>query len=309
MYWLSFAEYCRERFGRRLYRAALDAHMTCPNRDGKISSGGCLFCSGSGSGEFAVPYDGQKLAREDLVYNHQDVPEGDFIAYFQAYTNTYDSPKRLLRLFDAALSDPLFAGISVATRPDCVPDEVMEVLVTLRDRYPEKFIWIELGLQTVHEKTARLIRRGYPLQVYDDCVKRLHENGFEVITHIIIGLPGETKEDILATAAHLNEVRTEGVKMHLLYYTDDSDLGRLYMRSPDDYHVLSKEEYADIVTDCIAVLDKDIVIHRLTGDGDGEHLLAPLWSKDKRAVLNTVRHLMKVWGYVQGCRANEYKSE
>ncbi|MCR5794855.1 MAG: TIGR01212 family radical SAM protein [Solobacterium sp.] len=306
MYWLSFAEYCRERFGRRLYRAALDAHMTCPNRDGRISYGGCLFCSGSGSGEFAVSYNGQKLTRDDLLYNRQEVPDGDFIAYFQAYTNTYDSPDRLFRLFDSALADPLFAGISIATRPDCIPEEVMQVLITLKERYPGKFIWIELGLQTVHERTTRMIRRGYPLEVYDGCVKRLHENGFEVITHMIIGLPGETKEDILATAAHLNSVRTEGVKMHLLYYTDDSDLGKLYMQAPDDFHVLTKEEYVDILTECIAVLDPDIVLHRMTGDGDGEHLLAPLWSKDKRSVLNAVRHMMKVKGYVQGCRANEY---
>lgn len=307
MYWLSFAEYCRNRFGRRLHRAALDAHMNCPNRDGRISYGGCLFCSDGGSGEFAVSYDGQKLSKEDLIYNHQDVPSGDFIAYFQAYTNTYDTPERLLRLFDSALNDPLFAGISIATRPDCLQDSVMKVLVSLKEKYPDKFIWIELGLQTAHEKTAELIRRGYSLPVYDDCVKRLHENGFEVITHMIIGLPGETKEDILKTVRHLDKVHTDGVKMHLLYYTDDSDLGRMYLQDPRQYHVLSKDEYIDIVTDCIAALDPSIVIHRMTGDGDGDHLIAPLWSKDKRAVLNGIRHMMKVRGYVQGCRANEYE--
>ena len=299
-YYYSFTDHCKESFGRKLYRVALDAGMTCPNRDGKIDTRGCIFCDEGGSGDFSIHYDGQSLTKEDLVYNHQDCRIGDYIAYFQAYTNTYDSIDRLEHLFSSALNDPLFAGISIATRPDCVHEETIELFKKLMKEFPDKFIWVELGLQTIHSKSAIFIRRGYPLSVYEECVKRLHEIDIPVITHIIIGLPNESKEDILETIHYLNQLKIDGVKLQLLHYLKGCDLGRMYENDPSLFHVLTMDEYVDIIVDCIGHLDKDIVIHRLTGDGDGELLLAPLWSKDKRKVLNQIRHELKVRNITQG---------
>jgi radical SAM protein (TIGR01212 family) len=304
-YYRSFPDYCRENFGRRLYRAALDAGMTCPNRDGTCGERGCLFCSAGGSGEFAVSYHGQKLTQEDLIYNHRKASPGDYIAYFQSYTNTYAPAGRLRFLFGSALEDPLFAGISVATRPDCVGEEVLDVLKDLKEKYPGKFIWIELGLQTMHEDTARLIRRGYTLDVFDSCVSRIHEAGIPVIVHIIAGLPGETPEHVYQTIRHLNDVRIEGIKIQLLHYLKDADLGQMYLAQPDRFHPLSEEEYIDIVTECIALLDPSVVIHRLTGDGEGSALIAPLWSRRKLHVLNEIRHQLKVRQIRQGCKKED----
>ena len=185
----TFSEYCQKTFGRKLYRAALDAGMTCPNRDGKLGNKGCIFCDEGGSGDFAVSYHGQKLKKEDLIYNHQDGQNGDYIAYFQSYTNTYAPVDRLRKLFAAALEDELFAGISIATRPDCLGKDVLALLAELKKSYPEKFIWCELGLQTIHEKTAVWLRRGYPLPVFDEAVRSLHALDIPVIVHCILGLP------------------------------------------------------------------------------------------------------------------------
>lgn len=298
--YLSFSEACKNRYGRRLYKVALDAGMTCPNRDGTCGTGGCIFCSGRGSGEFAIRFDGQKLHREDLVYNHQDAEEGDYIAYFQAFTNTYDRPERLARLYRAALDNDLFAGISIATRPDCLGKDVMDLLKKLKQEYPDKLIWTELGLQSMHEETAAYIRRGYPLKVFDEAVKELHEAGIEVIVHVIIGLPHEDKEMMLATIRHLSSLPVDGVKLQLLHYLADSDLGKAYLLHPEDFHVLSLQEYADIICACIKELRSDIVIHRLSGDGSPAKLLAPLWSKDKKRVLNTIRHELKTRNIRQG---------
>lgn len=300
--YLTFPDYCRRTFGRKLYRAALDCGMTCPNRDGTCGDRGCIFCSSRGSGDFAVAYDGQKLAKEDLVYNHQDAPAGDYIAYFQSYTNTYAPAERLYRLFSGALADPLFAGISVATRPDCLENETVEMLEKLRQEHPDKFIWIELGLQTIHEKTAVYIRRGYPLSVFDDAVERLHKAGIPVIVHVIIGLPGEDEKMVLETVRHLNTVGIQGIKLQLLHYLKDSDLGSAYMACPEAFHPLDIDEYAAAVAECIAVLDPSVVIHRISGDGNGEQLLAPLWSRNKKQVLNRIRHELKARNIIQGCR-------
>ncbi len=300
--WYTFPEYCRRTFGRKLYRAALDAGMTCPNRDGTVGKGGCIFCGEGGSGDFAVHFDGGDLSREELLFNHQQAEAGDYIAYFQSYTNTYAPADCLERIFSGALSNPLFAGISIATRPDCMGEEVMNLLARLRRAYPEKFIWIELGLQSMHEASAVWMRRGYPLSVFDDCVRRLHELDIPVIVHVIIGLPDETPQMIYATIRHLNEVGIFGIKLQLLHYLKDTDLGRMYLENPEAYHILSLEEYTEIVTECIAILDRNVVIHRLTGDGNREQLLAPLWSLDKRRVINTIRHACSVKGIVQGSR-------
>ncbi len=304
-YYRSFTDHCKEEYGRKLYRVALDAGMTCPNRDGKIDTRGCIFCDEGGSGDFAIHYDGQKLSKEDLIYNHQVAEEGDYIAYFQAYTNTYDSIERLHHLFSSALSDPLFAGISIATRPDCITEETIELFKELKDRYPNKFIWIELGLQTIHPKSTIFIRRGYPLNVYEECVNRLHEIHIPVITHIIIGLPNETKQDMLETIHYLNTLKIEGIKLQLLHYLKGCDLGRMYENDPSLFHVLTMEEYVDIIVDCVGNLNKDVVIHRLTGDGAGDLLLAPTWSKDKRRVLNLIRHELKERNITQGSLLNE----
>lgn len=298
----SLPDYFKKEFGRRLYKVPLDAGMTCPNRDGTAGRGGCLFCSAGGSGEFALRFTGQKLTRQDLIYNHQKAEEGDFIAYFQSFTNTYAPAEELRKLYAAALDNPLFAGISIATRPDCFPQEVYALLGELKQAYPDKFIWVELGLQSIHEDTAVMIRRGYRLEVFDECVRRLKEMDIPVIVHVIIGLPGENAEMVYQTIRHLNTLKISGIKLQMLHWLSDSDLGRLYMADPDSYHPLTMEEYTDIVSECIARLDPDIVIHRLTGDGSDETLLAPLWTKDKLNVLNQIRHELKIKNIRQGCR-------
>ncbi len=298
--YLSFPAWCKEAYGRKLYRTALDANMTCPNRDGKIDTRGCIFCAG-GSGDFAVKYDGQPMRREQMVFNHQNASEGDYIAYFQAYTNTYAPVERLRKLFTAALEDPLFAGISIATRPDCVDADVLSLLKELKQNHPEKLFMVELGLQSIHESSAKWMRRGYPLEVFDECVRGLREADIDVIVHVIIGLPFENPEMILETIHHLNACHIQGVKLQLLHYLKGTDLGDLYEKHPDQFHVLSLEEYADLIALCIGHLNPDIVIHRLSGDGNGEYLLAPLWSKDKRRVLNTISRQLKVKNITQGC--------
>ena len=196
----------------------------------------------------------------------------------------------------------MFAGISIATRPDCLGPEVIALLDDLHAKYPDKILWVELGLQTMHERTAAFIRRGYPLSVFDEAVKNLHAIGAEVIAHVIIGLPNEDENMILETIDHLNEVGIDGVKLQLLHYLKGTDLGRLYLASPDLFHVLSIEEYVSIIADCIARLDPSIVVNRLTGDGAADLLLAPLWSKDKRNVLNQINHKLKEENITQGCR-------
>ena len=298
----SLPDYFKKEFGRRLYKVPLDAGMTCPNRDGTAGRGGCLFCSAGGSGEFAIRFTGQKLTRQDLIYNHQKAEEGDFIAYFQSFTNTYAPAEELRKLYAAALDNPLFAGISIATRPDCFPQEVYALLGELKQAYPDKFIWVELGLQSIHEDTAVMIRRGYRLEVFDECVRRLKEMDIPVIVHVIIGLPGENAEMVYQTIRHLNTLKISGIKLQMLHWLSDSDLGRLYMADPGRYHPLTMEEYTDTVSECIARLDPDIVIHRLTGDGSDETLLAPLWTKDKLKVLNQIRHELKIKNIRQGCR-------
>jgi len=298
--WLSFPVWCKETYGRRLYRAALDGGFTCPVRDGTKGIGGCIFCNASGSGDFAIAYHGRPLTEEELIHNHQRNESGNYIAYFQAFTNTYGPVSYLEQLYKGALSDPLFAGISIASRPDCFSDEVYDLLFRLKKEFPGKFIWVELGLQTIHEKTAQWMRRGYSLEVFDECVRRLHELSIPVIVHIILGLPGESEDDVIQTVHHLNTLSVEGVKLQLLQYLDNADLGRLYQEHPEDYHPLTQDEYIHLVCTCIGHLDPSIVIHRLTGDGDREHLIEPSWSLRKGHVLNAIRHTLKVSGIHQG---------
>ncbi len=298
----SLNDYLKDTYGEKLYKIAIDAGFTCPNRDGTIAEGGCIFCSAGGSGDYAVRRARhtdiqEQLAAGRALFGSKQTGRG-CIAYFQAYTNTYGPLSRLRALYAEALREPAVAGISVGTRPDCVPESTVTMLVDLMREFPDKFVWIELGLQTIHEETALFIRRGYTLDVYDNCVSLLHQAHIPVVTHVILGLPGETQEHVLSTIAHLNDIRTWGIKLHLLHVLRDTDLAKLYAQGV--YRPLTQTEYTDLVIACLEHLSPDVVIHRLTGDGPKDLLLAPLWSADKRNVLNTIHHTMKTRGSYQG---------
>lgn len=305
----SLDAYLKNTFGEKLYKIAIDAGFTCPNRDGTLGKGGCIFCSAGGSGDYAVKatehvsiaeqitagismFGTQKASRLSDSETHR------FIAYFQAYTNTYGSIPRLRALYTEALKEPSVAGISIATRPDCVSENIVSMIVNMMKDFPDKFVWIELGLQTIHSKTADFIRRGYPLSVYDECVSMLRQVNLPVITHVILGLPFEIKERMLSTIDYLNRIGTWGVKLQLLHVLRGTDLAKHYEQGT--YQPLSQDSYIDLVIDCLERLAPDIVVHRLTGDGPRDLLLAPDWSLDKRGVLNTLHHTMKLRGSCQG---------
>lgn len=298
----SLDAYLKNTYGEKLYKIAIDAGFTCPNRDGTLGRGGCIFCSAGGSGDFAVKTTetasvSEQLSKGIALFGHKRIGQR-YIAYFQAYTNTYGPIWRLRTLYEAALREDSVAGISIATRPDCISADTVSLLIDLLEQFPDKFIWVELGLQTIHEKTAGLIRRGYPLSVYDECTAMLHQTRIPVITHMILGLPGELKEHALSTIDYLNSCHTHGVKLQLLHVLRGTDLETLY--SQGRYQPLSQESYIDLVIDCLERLRPDIVVHRLTGDGPKELLSAPLWSLNKRNVLNTLHHTMKLRGAYQG---------
>ena len=293
----------KNQYGEKVYRLAVNAGMTCPNRDGTLDTRGCLFCSRGGSGEFAVSVSGrtvsEQLALGVSMFSGKKV--GDrYIAYFQAYTNTYASVEYLESIFTQALSHPAVIGISIATRPDCLPRDVLELLGALKDRFPHKFIWIELGLQTIHENTARLIRRGYELPCFEEAFWALFRLSVPVIVHVILGLPGESRKHMLETIAYLNRINPFGVKLQLLHMLKGTDLAKYYAEGR--FAVLEKDAYLELVADCLEHLSPRIVIHRLTGDGPKNLLIAPLWSGNKRDVLNRLHRYLKERGTVQGCR-------
>lgn len=301
----SLDAWCKNTLQHKCYKIALNAHMTCPNRDGTKGTRGCIFCSAGGSGDFAVsaldkPIEEQLTEGAALLSGKVKLPENEpcIIAYFQAYTNTYAPVPYLEEIFSRALSSPRVCGISIATRPDCLPGEVLSLLVSLRERFPGKFVWVELGLQTIHEATARFIRRGYDLDCFEEAVTQLHTAGIPVIVHTILGLPGETREQMLETISYLNRLRPFGVKLQLLHVLKDTDLAACYEAGTFD--VLSEEAYLNLVVDCLEHLSPDIVVHRVTGDGPGKLLLAPLWSRDKRGVLNRLHGLLKERNTFQG---------
>lgn len=298
----SLDAFLKNTYGEKLYKIAVDAGFTCPNRDGTLGSGGCIFCSAGGSGEFAVKTADHPSVTDQIetglsLFAHKRVGQR-FIVYFQAYTNTYGPLTHLRALYTEALRHPDVAGISIATRPDCITENIVTMLVNLRQIFSDKFVWVELGLQTIHEKTADFIRRGYPLSVYDSCVSLLSQADIPVITHIIIGLPGEGEEALLSTIDHLNQLGTWGVKLQLLHVLRDTALAGYYFDG--SYTPLARDAYIDLVIACLEHLSPDIVIHRLTGDGPKDLLLAPLWSLDKRSVLNTLHHTMKLRAACQG---------
>lgn len=288
--------YCKETFGEKIYKIALDGGFTCPNRDGTIGYGGCIFCSRGGSGEFAADI------HEDIQKGLSlfgDKKTGDkFIAYFQAYTGTYDKPERLYSLYFAALSHEKIIGISVATRPDCLGEEVLEVFKKLQREFPHKLIWIELGLQTIHPDTAAYIRRGYELPVFETAVKQLKALNIPIIVHTILGLPGEDEKRILETIDYVNQIKPFGIKLQLLHILKDTDLAADYEKGL--VPVYTKDEYLRILLSCITRLNPNIVIHRITGDGPKDLLIAPTWSLNKRDVLNSFHKLCRETGSFQG---------
>ena len=297
----------KRRFGTKVYKIALEGGMTCPNRDGTIGTGGCIFCSAGGSGDFAVPLQGAAGMTEESVHRQIDLAisrisrkmgssPGAYIAYFQSYTNTYAPVSYLRQLFTAAILHPEIRALSIAPRPDCLPEEVLDLLEELNQIKP---VWIELGLQTIHPDTARLIRRGYELDCFTDAKNRLRRRGLEVIVHVILGLPGEDRTQMLETVSWLGSNDIQGIKLQLLHILKGTDLALLYEQTP--FPVMSMEEYLDLVIDCVSLLPPEIVIHRITGDGPKNLLIAPLWSANKRLVLNTLTRRFQERGITQGC--------
>ncbi len=288
MEYYSFNRYLHERFGCKVYKISINGGFTCPNRDGTLGTRGCIFCSAGGSGDFAESTElsiTQQIEKgKERVKNK--IKSGKYIAYFQAFTNTYAPVETLRKKFTQAINHPDIVMLSVATRPDCLPEEVIELLKELNDIKP---VCVELGLQTIHEKSAEYIRRGYKLECYDNAVKRLKAAGLEVVCHIILGLPGETKSDMLESVDYACKSGIDGIKLQLLHVLKGTDLAKDYEN--EKFRVLTMDEYLDILKSCLDIIPKNIVIHRLTGDGAKKDLIAPLWSADKKRVLNAVSRL------------------
>ncbi len=286
---LTVNEYCKQQFGQKLYKLSLDGGMTCPNRDGTLDTRGCIFCSAGGSGDFTPnrnkPIEDQiNEAKEKVSVKYK----GDkYIAYFQAYTNTYAPVETLRQIFMPVINRDDIAVLSIATRPDCLSDEILALLDELNQIKP---IWVELGLQTIHEKTAAYIRRGYHLEIYDKAMQDLNAIGIHTITHIILGLPGETKEDMLASVRHVVLQKSKGIKLQLLHVLKNTDLATDYQKGL--FKTMEFGEYVDLVAECVKLLPSDMVVHRLTGDGPKSLLIAPLWSADKKRVLNALHKKM-----------------
>lgn len=278
----------KERFGTKVYRLSLDGGFTCPNRDGTLGANGCIFCR-DGSGAFAERniqgINAQiENAKKKVAEKNKN---GKYIAYFQSYTNTYGSIEKMRKIFTEAINNPDIVALSIGTRPDCLPDETIKLLKELNNIKP---VWVELGLQTIHERTAEYIRRGYKLNIYDDAVIRLNAAGIEVITHMIIGLPGETVDDIVETAEYIGRSGAKGIKLQLLHVLSGTDLANDYLCGR--FKTLELSEYIEILAECIKVLPKNMIIHRMTGDGAKKDLIAPLWSADKKRVLNEINRFI-----------------
>ncbi len=290
MRYYALNDYLQDTFGEKVYKIALNGGFTCPNRDGTLDTRGCIFCSGAGSGEFAGKAEDSITAQIEQGKERikKKIKNGKYIAYFQAFTNTYAPVQRLRALYEEAVSHPDIAVLSVATRPDCLSQEVVALLQEMNRRKP---VWVELGLQTIHEKTAEYIRRGYPLSVYDGAVKALKEIGVQVIVHVILGLPGETEEEMKETVSYVGKSGADGIKLQLLHVMKGTDLERAYREG--NCRMMEAEEYVRLVADCIALLPERMVIHRMTGDGDKKTLIAPKWSMDKKRVLNALQKAIR----------------
>ena len=293
----SLNTYLKERFGEKVYKLALDGGFTCPTRDGTKDSRGCIFCLG-GSGDFSIPVgENVEEAIETAKAVVADKGAGKYIAYFQSYTGTYAPIGKLRRLYTQTIRHPDIAAVSIATRPDCLGEDVIRLLAELKEVKP---VWIELGLQTIHPDTTAYIRRGYALSAYDQAVKLLRARGIETIVHMILGLPGETPEMMVQTARYIGDSGVQGIKLQLLHVLKGTDLEKDYCAGK--FEVLTVEEYIAVLEECIRNLPPDMVIHRLTGDGAKRSLVAPLWSADKKRVLHAINQAFERDGLVQGSK-------
>ncbi len=298
--------YLKETFGCKIYKLALDGGMTCPNRDGRLGTGGCIFCSAGGSGDFSQPRLSSVSAQIETAKKRVEAKIGNqkqrgYIAYFQSYTNTYAPVDYLEQIFTEAISCPDVVALSIATRPDCLPEDTVALLSGLNRRKP---VWVELGLQTIHPETARFIRRGYELDCFEDACFRLKAAGLETIVHVILGLPGETREMMLQTVRYLrdlhwsSEAAVNGIKLQLLHILKGTGLAQYFQSHP--FPIFSLDAYADLIIDCVELLPPEMVVHRITGDGPKSLLLAPEWSADKKRVLNTILSRFRERGAFQG---------
>lgn len=290
MEYLSFNKYLKDKFGQKVYKISLDGGFTCPNRDGKTGTRGCIFCSKGGSGDFAENRD--MSITEQIESGKKKVEKkiksGKYIAYFQAFTNTYAPVETLRQKYEEAINHPDIVALSIATRPDCLGDDVLRLLDEMNKIKP---VFVELGLQTIHKKSAKYIRRGYDLSVYDKAVRDLKKIGVNVVVHVILGLPNESENDMLETVKYVCESGANGIKLQLLHVIDGTDLAKDYEKGL--FKTLEFDEYVNLIVKCVKIIPKDIVIHRLTGDGAKKDLIAPLWSADKKRVLNAINKALR----------------
>lgn len=300
-------KYYRERFGTKVYKLSLDGGMTCPNRDGTLDTRGCIFCSAGGSGDFAAS---RFLSVSDQIEEAKDrinrkIKSGKYIAYFQSFTNTYAPVEYLRTLFTEALRKEDIVGLSIATRPDCLSDETISLLSELNQIKP---VFVELGLQTIHEDTARFIRRGYELNCFSEAVMRLAKININITVHLILGLPKESFSDIIESVRYLNNLPVNGVKLQLLHILKHTDLADYYADKNNHFETLSLEDYTILLAECIENLRPDIVVHRMTGDGKKSELIAPLWSADKKRVLNFINRYFEEHNIIQGRKYDNHGS-
>ena len=293
----SISDELKKKYGSKIYRLSLTSGCTCPNRDGKIAYGGCSFCSEGGSGDFATPFlpiDEQiRLAKEKIASKMpKDLGEEDrkYIAYFQSFTNTYGETERLRKLYTETIERDDIVILSIGTRPDCLEDDKLSMLSELNRIKP---VWVELGLQTIHEKIAESFGRGYTLDVFEDAYRRLTEAGLKVIVHVILGLPGESRENVLATVKYLAGLKPTlfGIKLQLLHVLDGTRLAKEYEKEP--FKIMSLPEYCELVVECLRILPEETTVHRITGDGPKKLLIEPKWSADKKRVLNTLNKMIR----------------
>ena len=290
MEYLSFNKYLKDKFGQKVYKISLDGGFTCPNRDGKTGTRGCIFCSKGGIGDFA---ESREMSITEQIENgkkrvEKKIKSGKYIAYFQAFTNTYAPVEILRQKYEEAINHPDIVALSIATRPDCLGDDVLRLLDEMNKIKP---VFVELGLQTIHQKSAKYIRRGYDLSVYDKAVRDLKKIGVNVVVHVILGLPNESENDMLETVKYVCESGANGIKLQLLHVIDGTDLAKDYEKGL--FKTLEFDEYVNLIVKCVKIIPKDIVIHRLTGDGAKKDLIAPLWSADKKRVLNAINKALR----------------
>lgn len=290
MEYLSFNKYLKDKFGQKVYKISLDGGFTCPNRDGKTGTRGCIFCSKGGSGDFT---ESREMSITEQIENgkkrvEKKIKSGKYIAYFQAFTNTYAPVEILRQKYEEAINHPDIVALSIATRPDCLGDDVLRLLDEMNKIKP---VFVELGLQTIHQKSAKYIRRGYDLSVYDKAVRDLKKIGVNVVVHVILGLPNESENDMLETVKYVCESGANGIKLQLLHVIDGTDLAKDYEKGL--FKTLEFDEYVNLIVKCVKIIPKDIVIHRLTGDGAKKDLIAPLWSADKKRVLNAINKALR----------------